>query len=63
MGLINSISCRIWDGVFDSMRATILTCGSALEKGEIDTDNNARLERLGKEAYDHAIFYNIHCKG
>jgi hypothetical protein len=57
MGLMNSISCRICDGRFDSTRATILT---PIQRYSVNTGHhNVRLERFREHADDCREFYNI----
>ena len=59
IGLINSISCWIWEGRFDSMRATMLMRILLKMIRGWESDNNARLERLREKANNQAKFYNI----
>ena len=61
---MNSISCRIWEGRFDSKRDIILKWVSLRGKyGETDRRDYARLERLRKHADDQAELYDIDCVG
>jgi hypothetical protein len=58
MGLMNCVTCRIFDGMLDIRRVTILTL--ALRNRLRRKRDNVRLERFWEYADDRRDFNNIH---